>query len=44
MIVKSALLLETGRPAVLRQAIHAVRKGGTVLIPGAYSSLLDKIP
>jgi threonine dehydrogenase-like Zn-dependent dehydrogenase len=31
-VVKNALLLETDRPAVLRQAIQAVRKGGTVSI------------
>jgi threonine dehydrogenase-like Zn-dependent dehydrogenase len=42
--VKNALLLETDRPAVLRQAIQAVRKGGTVSIPGVYGGLLDKIP
>jgi threonine dehydrogenase-like Zn-dependent dehydrogenase len=38
------LLLETDRPAVLRQAIQVVRKGGTVSIPGVYGGLLDKIP
>jgi threonine dehydrogenase-like Zn-dependent dehydrogenase len=43
-VVKNALLLETDRPAVLRQAIQAVRKGGTVSIPGVYGGLLDKIP
>lgn len=32
--VKTALRLETDRPSVLRQAIQAVRKGGTVSIPG----------
>jgi threonine dehydrogenase-like Zn-dependent dehydrogenase len=42
--VKNALLLETDRPAVLRQAIQAVRKGGTVSIPGVYGGLLDKVP
>jgi threonine dehydrogenase-like Zn-dependent dehydrogenase len=29
---------------VLRQAIHACRKGGTVSIPGVYGGFLDKIP
>lgn len=42
--VKTALLLETDRPGVLRQAIQAVRKGGTVSIPGVYGGLLDKVP
>jgi threonine dehydrogenase-like Zn-dependent dehydrogenase len=42
--VKTALMLETDRPAVLRQAIQAVRKGGTVSVPGVYGGLLDKIP
>ena len=43
-VVKNALLVETDRAAVLRQAIQAVRKGGTVSIPGVYGGLLDKIP
>src|SRR5438309_3356221 len=34
--VKQALMLETDRPRVLRQAIHACRKGGTVSVPGVY--------
>lgn len=42
--VKIALMLETDRPSVLRQAIQAVRKGGTVSIPGVYGGLLDKVP
>jgi threonine dehydrogenase-like Zn-dependent dehydrogenase len=42
--VKVALMLETDRPSVLRQAIQAVRKGGTVSIPGVYGGLLDKVP
>ena len=29
---------------MLRQAIQAVRKGGTVSIPGVYGGLLDKVP
>jgi len=36
--------LATDRPAVLRQAIQACRKGGTVSIPGVYGGLLDKVP
>jgi threonine dehydrogenase-like Zn-dependent dehydrogenase len=42
--IKVALMLETDRPAVLRQAIQAVRKGGTLSIPGVYGGLLDKVP
>jgi threonine dehydrogenase-like Zn-dependent dehydrogenase len=42
--VKQNLLLATDRPTVLRQAIMACRKGGTVSIPGVYGGLLDKIP
>jgi len=42
--VKVALMLETDRPAVLRQAMQAVRKGGTLSIPGVYGGLLDKVP
>lgn len=42
--VKTTLRLETDRPIVLRQAIQAVRKGGTVSIPGVYGGLLDKVP
>ena len=42
--VKVALMLETDRSGVLRQAIQAVRKGGTLSIPGVYGGLLDKVP
>jgi threonine dehydrogenase-like Zn-dependent dehydrogenase len=42
--VKTALLMETDRPGVLRQAIMAVRKGGTLSIPGVYGGFLDKVP
>lgn len=42
--VKTALMLETDRSGVLRQAIQAVRKGGTLSIPGVYGGLLDKVP
>jgi threonine dehydrogenase-like Zn-dependent dehydrogenase len=41
---KQALMLETDRPLVLRQVIHACRKGGTVSIPGVYGGLIDKFP
>lgn len=42
--VKHATYLATDRPHVLRQAIHACRKGGTVSIPGVYGGFLDKLP
>src|SRR5690606_5171596 len=41
---KQAMMLESDRPYVLRQAILACRKGGTLSIPGVYSYLIDKIP
>jgi len=42
--VKQAARMETDRPNVLRQAIVACRKGGTVSVPGVYTGLVDKIP
>jgi threonine dehydrogenase-like Zn-dependent dehydrogenase len=36
--------MTTDRPHVLRQAIQACRKGGTVSVPGVYGGLLDKMP
>jgi threonine dehydrogenase-like Zn-dependent dehydrogenase len=42
--VKTAMMMETDRPSVLRQAIQCVRKGGTLSIPGVYGGLLDKVP
>ena len=42
--VKQTLRLEMDCPNVLRQAIQACRKGGTVSIPGVDGSFLDKIP
>jgi threonine dehydrogenase-like Zn-dependent dehydrogenase len=41
---KQAMVLGTDRPHVLRQAIVACRKGGTVSMPGVYGGFLDKIP
>lgn len=41
---KAALFLATDRPNVLRQAIQACRKAGTVSVPGVYGGFLDKIP
>ena len=42
--VKRSMRLTTGRAHVLRQAIQACRKGGTVSIPGVYGGYLDKVP
>jgi threonine dehydrogenase-like Zn-dependent dehydrogenase len=42
--VKTATFLATDRPHVLRQAITACRKGGTVSVPGVYGGFVDKIP
>jgi threonine dehydrogenase-like Zn-dependent dehydrogenase len=42
--VKFAMWLETDRPHVLREAIQACRKGGTVSVIGVYGGLIDKIP
>ena len=42
--IKMGLRLSTDRPNVLRQAIQACRKGGTVSVPGVYAGFLDKIP
>jgi threonine dehydrogenase-like Zn-dependent dehydrogenase len=32
------------RPIVLRQAIMACKKGGTVSVPGVYAGFIDKVP
>ncbi|HET8890169.1 MAG TPA: zinc-dependent alcohol dehydrogenase [Candidatus Angelobacter sp.] len=41
---KQALKLRPDRPGVLRQAIMACRKGGTVSVPGVYGGFIDKMP
>jgi len=41
---KQAVKIETDRPAVLRQAIQACRKGGTVSLAGVYGGFLDTVP
>jgi threonine dehydrogenase-like Zn-dependent dehydrogenase len=41
---KQALMLETDRPHVLREALIACRKGGRVSIPGVYGGFVDKFP
>ena len=42
--VKAHTFLGTDRPAALRQAILACRKGGRVSIPGVYGGMADKFP
>jgi threonine dehydrogenase-like Zn-dependent dehydrogenase len=42
--IKQATMLESDRPHVLRQAILACRKGGTISVPGVYGGFDDKIP
>jgi threonine dehydrogenase-like Zn-dependent dehydrogenase len=42
--VKQATMLESDRPAALRQAILACRSGGTVSVAGVYSGVIDKFP
>lgn len=41
---KQSLMMETGRPSALRQAILACRKGGTVSLPGVFGGFIDKVP
>src|SRR5690606_6802356 len=41
---KQALMLETDRPTVLREAIMACRPGGTLSVPGVYGGGADKPP
>src|SRR3569623_953747 len=42
--MKTMLLLESDRPAAVRQAIECCRKAGTVAIAGVYGGLADKLP
>jgi threonine dehydrogenase-like Zn-dependent dehydrogenase len=42
--VMQAVRMETDRPNVLRQAIVACRKGGTVSLAGVYGGFIDKVP
>ncbi|MDV2999555.1 MAG: putative zinc-binding alcohol dehydrogenase [Chroococcopsis gigantea SAG 12.99] len=42
--VKQTFRIETDRPMVLRQAIVACRKGGTVSVPGVYGGFIDSVP
>jgi threonine dehydrogenase-like Zn-dependent dehydrogenase len=43
-VVKQKVRLETDRPYVLRQAMRACRKGGTLSVPGVYAGFIDKVP
>ena len=42
--VKQAMMLETDRPAALREAIMACRSGGTISVAGVYGGWIDKFP
>ncbi|MBV8632529.1 MAG: glutathione-dependent formaldehyde dehydrogenase [Silvibacterium sp.] len=41
---KQMTRMQMDRPVVLRQAIMACKKGGTVSVPGVYASFIDKVP
>jgi threonine dehydrogenase-like Zn-dependent dehydrogenase len=41
---KQMMRTSMDRPTVLRQAIIACKKGGTVSVPGVYASFIDKVP
>jgi len=42
--IKMGLRMATDRPNVMRQAIQACRKGGTVSCAGVYAGFFDKMP
>lgn len=42
--VKQALMAETDRPHVLREAIMCCKNGGTVSVIGVYGGFIDKFP
>jgi len=42
--IKQKLRVSFDRPQILREVIMAVRKGGTVSVPGVYGGFVDKIP
>jgi threonine dehydrogenase-like Zn-dependent dehydrogenase len=41
---KQMTRMQMDRPIVLRQAIIACKKGGTVSVPGVYAGFIDKVP
>jgi threonine dehydrogenase-like Zn-dependent dehydrogenase len=42
--LKQQLRLQQDRPPAVREAIHACRKGGTVVVLGVFAGLVDKFP
>ena len=42
--MKAAAMQQTDRPTAIRQAILAVRNGGTISMPGVYGGFVDKFP
>jgi len=42
--IKQKMRMSFDRPQVLREVILAVRKGGTVSVPGVYGGFVDKMP
>ena len=42
--VKQQMRLQTDRPAAVREAIYACRKGGTVFTLGVFGGVVDKFP
>jgi threonine dehydrogenase-like Zn-dependent dehydrogenase len=42
--MKSMAMQQTDRPTAIRQAIMAVRNGGTISMPGVYGGFVDKFP
>src|SRR6266850_1138057 len=42
--MKQAMLLESDRPAALREAIMTCRSGGTISVAGVYGGMIDKFP
>jgi threonine dehydrogenase-like Zn-dependent dehydrogenase len=42
--IKQQLRLQTDRPAAVREAIHACRKGGSVFVLGVFAGVVDKFP
>jgi threonine dehydrogenase-like Zn-dependent dehydrogenase len=43
-LAKQAVRIETDRPYVLREAIQACRKGGTISLAGVYGGVIDSVP
>jgi threonine dehydrogenase-like Zn-dependent dehydrogenase len=41
---KQMTRMQMDRPIVLRQAMMACKKGGTVSVPGVYAGFIDKVP